>query len=156
MLLGVSLCEVLELVASFTTSPSSSKTESICIFYCVFELGGFTGVSFIDRSNIHLMVFTPWVDNDVSMHKVVGLVVLIPTSPRSSKSESGRKSYHGFCKTCFHVWPGASPGVTGRPTGWPGFNRPLDRCTLGTIQWSFPIMVYGEAFVSLHEATMIK
>ena len=24
------------------------------------------------------MVFTPWVDNDVSMHKVVGLVVLIP------------------------------------------------------------------------------
>ena len=86
MLLGVSLCEVLELVASFTTSPSSSKTESICIFYCVFELGGFTGVSFIDRSNIHLMVFTPWVDNDVSMHKVVGLVVLIPTSTRSSKS----------------------------------------------------------------------
>ena len=47
------------------------------------------------------MVFSPWVDNDVSMHKVVGLVVLIPTSPRSSKSESGRKRYHCFCKHVF-------------------------------------------------------
>ena len=52
LLLGVSLCEVLELVASFTTSPSSSKTEFVCIFFCVFEFGGFTGVSFIDRSNL--------------------------------------------------------------------------------------------------------
>ena len=47
------------------------------------------------------MVFTLWVDNDVSMHKVVGLVVLIPTSPRSSKSESGRKRYHCFRKHVF-------------------------------------------------------
>jgi hypothetical protein len=43
LLLGVSPCEVLVLVASFPTSPSSSKTESVCIFYCVFEFGGFTG-----------------------------------------------------------------------------------------------------------------
>ena len=43
--LGVSLCEVLELVASSSTSPSSSKTDFICIFYCVFEFGGFTGSS---------------------------------------------------------------------------------------------------------------
>ena len=52
LLLGVSLCEVLELVASFTTSPSSSKTESVCIFHHVFKFGGFTGMSFIDRSNL--------------------------------------------------------------------------------------------------------
>ena len=45
LLLDVSLCEVLELVASSSTSPSSSKTEIICIFYCVFEFGGFTGSS---------------------------------------------------------------------------------------------------------------
>ena len=58
-------------------------------------------MSFIDRSNFHLCVLSLWVDNDVSMHKVVGLVVLIPTSPRSSKSESGRKRYHCFCKHVF-------------------------------------------------------
>jgi hypothetical protein len=39
------LYEVLVLVASFPTSPSSSKTESKCIFYWVFELMGFTGSS---------------------------------------------------------------------------------------------------------------
>jgi hypothetical protein len=43
LLIGVSLCEVLVLVASFPTSPSSSKTESVCIFYHVCEFGGFTG-----------------------------------------------------------------------------------------------------------------
>ena len=59
-----------------------------------------------------------------SMHKVVGLVVLIPTSPRSSKSESGRKSYHGFCKTCFHVWPGGA----GCLTGLSGTDRLPRRC----------------------------
>src|SRR4051794_7256355 len=35
-------------------------------------------------------------DNDVSTHIVVGLVVLIPTSPRSSKTESGCKRYCRF------------------------------------------------------------
>ena len=40
LILGVSLCEVLELVASFPTSPNLSKTEIVCIFYCVFEFGG--------------------------------------------------------------------------------------------------------------------
>jgi hypothetical protein len=43
LLLGVSPSEVLVLVASFPTSPSSSKTEFVCIFYRVFEFGGFTG-----------------------------------------------------------------------------------------------------------------
>jgi hypothetical protein len=43
LILGVYPCEVIVLVASFPTSPSSSKTESVCIFYRVFEFGGFTG-----------------------------------------------------------------------------------------------------------------
>jgi hypothetical protein len=42
-LIVVSLCEVLELVVSFPTSPSSLKTEFICISYCVFGFGGFIG-----------------------------------------------------------------------------------------------------------------
>jgi hypothetical protein len=43
LLIGVSVCEVLELVVSFPTSPSSLKTKFVCISYCVFEFGGFTG-----------------------------------------------------------------------------------------------------------------
>jgi hypothetical protein len=55
LLLVVSLYEVLVLVASFPTSPISSKTESKCIFYCVFELKGFTGSSLWKFS--HLSTF---------------------------------------------------------------------------------------------------
>jgi hypothetical protein len=36
-------------------------------------------------------------DYDVYMDEVVELVVVIPMSPRSSKTESGCKSYHRFC-----------------------------------------------------------
>jgi hypothetical protein len=42
-LIGVSLCEVLELVVSFPTSPSSLKTDFVCISYCIFGFGGVTG-----------------------------------------------------------------------------------------------------------------
>ena len=45
------------------------------------------------------------------MHKVVGLVVLIPTSPRTSKTESGCKRYRVF------VQPGIPPGI---PSQLPG------------------------------------
>jgi hypothetical protein len=38
----------------------------------------------------------PLLDYDVSMDKVVELVVVIPTSRSSSKMESGYKSYHRF------------------------------------------------------------
>jgi hypothetical protein len=55
LLLGVSPCEVLVLVASFPTSPSSSKTESKCIFYCIFELKGVIGSSLWKVS--HLSTF---------------------------------------------------------------------------------------------------
>jgi hypothetical protein len=39
----------------------------------------------------------PLLDYDVSMDEVVELVVVIATSPRSSKTESGCKSYGSFC-----------------------------------------------------------
>jgi hypothetical protein len=42
LLIGVSLCEVLELVVSFPKSPSSLKMKFVCILYFVFEFGGFT------------------------------------------------------------------------------------------------------------------
>jgi hypothetical protein len=43
LLIGVSLCEVLELVVIFPASLSSLKMELVCILYCVFESGGFIG-----------------------------------------------------------------------------------------------------------------
>lgn len=54
-------------------------------------------------------------DYDVSMHNVVELVVVIPTSPRSSKSESGCKSYR-----VFGVWLGRPSAAAGQPSTWPG------------------------------------
>ena len=48
-LFGFYLFEDLELVPISMTSSSSSKTDSICILYCVFDIGGFIGLSFIDR-----------------------------------------------------------------------------------------------------------
>jgi hypothetical protein len=48
----------------------------------------------------------------------------------------------------FSCWPGFSPGVTGRPTGWPGSNRPLDWCQPGpcTVRHrSVPVMARSQA-----------
>jgi hypothetical protein len=42
LLIGVSLCEVLELVVSFPKIPSSLKTKFVCILYFIFKFGGFT------------------------------------------------------------------------------------------------------------------
>jgi hypothetical protein len=49
-------------------------------------------------------------DYDVFMNEVVELVVVIPTSPRSSKTESECKSYHYFRIAC-SSWPDY-PGQT--------------------------------------------
>ena len=96
LLLGVSLCEVLELVASFTTSPSSSKTEFICIFHCVFEFGGFIGSSLWKVSHSPFLVLSLLAFLGVSLHEDLELVVSFKISPISSKSESGCKRYRVF------------------------------------------------------------
>jgi hypothetical protein len=57
--------------------------------------------------------YPPLLDYDVSMHKVVELVVVIPTSPRSSKTESGCSSY---CRFRF----GVSASFRGAALGGPG------------------------------------
>ena len=39
----------------FMTSSSSSKTESICIYYDVFDVGVFAGSSFIEDSHLYII-----------------------------------------------------------------------------------------------------
>ena len=58
-------------------------------------------------------------DYDVSMHKVVELVVMIPTSQRSSKSESGCNSSSSFRKAVlvFIGWPVVPPQMAGTTGG---------------------------------------
>jgi hypothetical protein len=101
LLLGVSPCEVLVLVASFPTSPSSSKTESVCIFYRVFGFGGFTG-SFLWKvlTSPYLIFYlllilglyvVHWIDLSLSFSK----------SPSLLKSESGCESYRFFREVIF-------------------------------------------------------
>jgi hypothetical protein len=88
-------------VASFSTSPSSSKTESVCIFYRVFEFRGFTGSflkevftsSYLVFYLLLLLVFygLHWIDIFFSFSK----------SPSLLKFESVCKSYRIFCEDIF-------------------------------------------------------
>ena len=48
----VSLHDLVELVVIFATSPSSSKTDSKYIPYCVFDVGGFIGSSCREVSHL--------------------------------------------------------------------------------------------------------
>ena len=72
---------------------------------CYLELIAFRGFwrcSVRGSSSFHcflIEVFTPWVDDDVSMYKVVELVSTIPTRRKSSNSESRVKRY-----TRFGIW----------------------------------------------------
>jgi hypothetical protein len=57
--------------------------------------------------------YAPWLYYEVCLHKVVELVVVIPTSPRSSKMEAGCSSY---CRFHFGVSASFRRG---------GFSRPM-------------------------------
>jgi hypothetical protein len=142
LLIGVSLCEVLELVDNFPTSPSSLKMDFACIFYCVFEFGGFTGSFLRDLLTSPCLVFyillliglygLHWIDLSLSFSKIPSLL----------KSESEHKSFHHFCLASFSV--GASPVCTRIFTKEPvstqryqdfyqgaGFNPTSPACTPG-------------------------
>jgi hypothetical protein len=59
LLIGVSLCEVLELVVSFLASPSSLKMKFVCISYCVFGFGRFTGSFLWEVLTSPYLIFLP-------------------------------------------------------------------------------------------------
>jgi hypothetical protein len=101
LLLGVSPCEVLVLVASLPTSPSSLKTDFICISYCVFGFGGFTGSFLWEVLTSPYLIFylliilglcvVHWIDIFLSFSKSLSLL----------KSESGCESYRIFREDIF-------------------------------------------------------
>ena len=73
----------------FVTSSSSSKTESICIYYDVFDVGVFAGSSFIEISHLYIFgifIFAVW----------IALVFLNPTSLGLLDSELVCESYGCF------------------------------------------------------------
>jgi hypothetical protein len=101
LLLGVSPCEVLVLVASFSISPSSSKTEFVCIFYRVFEFGGFTG-SFLKEvfTSSYLVFYLLPLLGFYGLHWIY-IFLSFSKSPSLLKSESGCESYRIFREDIF-------------------------------------------------------
>jgi hypothetical protein len=117
LLIDVSLCEVLELVVSFPTSPSSLKTEFICIFYYASDFGGFTS-SFLREvfTSPYLVFYILLLLGLYGIHWI-NLSLSFSKSPSLPKSESGHKSFHRFRLPRFSI--GANPVCTEIFTGRP-------------------------------------
>jgi hypothetical protein len=115
LLIGVSLFEVLEIVVSFPTSPSSLKTKFVCISYCVFGFGGFTDSFLWEVLTSPYSIFYLFLILGLYVVHWIGLFLSFSKSPSLLKSESGRKSYDRFHLSSFSVGanpmaPGFSPG----------------------------------------------
>ena len=72
----VSLHDLVELVVIFETSPTLSKTDSECIFYCVFDVGGLIGsscreVSHLSPHNIFSLDDTQYFQEKLAMHMMI-------------------------------------------------------------------------------------
>ena len=79
----------------FVTSSSSSKTESICIYYDVFDVGVFAGSSFIEDSHLYIIgIFH--ICMVLRFPVLIALVVLNPTSLGLLDSELVCESYGCF------------------------------------------------------------
>jgi hypothetical protein len=104
LLIGVSLCEVLELVVSFPTSPSSLKTDFICISYCVFEFGGFTGSFLWEVLTSPYLIFYLLLILGLYVVHWIGLSLSFSKSPSLLKTEFGCKSYRVFRMSVFAVF----------------------------------------------------
>ena len=77
----------------FLTSLSSSKTEFTCFFYCIFGVGGFTGLFQGRVLTIFLWAFSQLLLIVIYMKIVLGHVVSFPTNLVSLNSKS-------VCKSC--------------------------------------------------------
>jgi hypothetical protein len=157
LLLGVSPFEVLVLVVCFPTSPSSSKTESVCIFYRVFEFGGFTS-SFLKEvfTSSYLVFYLLLLLGFYGLHWI-DIFLSFSKSPSLLKSVSGCESYRIFCEAIFcrfraRFEPGIQPEINqkvaelfscifGFRSGWTEFwteNRPNKWEMTPTAIFGFP------------------
>jgi hypothetical protein len=122
LLLGVSPFDVLVLVVSFPTSPSSSKTNFVCISYRVFEFGGFTGSFLKEVFTSYYVVFYLLILLGIYGLHWIDIFLSFSKSPSLLKSESGCENYRIcreviFCR--FQAWfePEIQPGIQPRISG---------------------------------------
>ena len=97
----------LELMVSFMTSSSSSKTKFTCIFYDVFDVGGFTGLIRGRVLAIFFWAFSHLLLIGISIKIVLAHVVSFPTNLVSLNSGS-------FCKSCGCFGKGCSGNTATR------------------------------------------
>jgi hypothetical protein len=110
------------LVASFPTSPSSSKIESVCIFYRIFEFGGFTG-SFLKEvfTSSYLVFYLSVLLGFYGIH-LIDIFLSFSKSLSLLKSESGCESYRIFrevifCRFRARFEPEIQPEINRKPSG---------------------------------------
>ena len=96
------------LVVIFPTKLVPPLSEFVCKRYRVSVLKVLPIVLYREVKSFPMWFYLPLLDNDVSLHILVVLVVVISTSPRTSKTESVCKSYGGFRIGLFPV--GINPG----------------------------------------------
>jgi hypothetical protein len=124
------------LVASFPTSLSTSKTESVCIFYRVFEFGGFTD-SFLKEvfTSSYLVLYLLLLLGFYGLHWIY-IFLSFSKSPSLLKSESGCESYRIFhevifCRFRTRFGPEIQPEINRKPSGLIssklGLNRKFNR-----------------------------
>ena len=77
----------------FVTSSSTSKTDFTCFFYCVFGVGGFTGLIRGRVLTIFLWAFSHLLIIVISIKILLSLVISFPTNLVSLNSES-------VCRSC--------------------------------------------------------
>ena len=82
------------------TSLSSSKTEFACVFYDVFDVGGYTGLIRGRVLTIFFWAFSHLLLIDISIKIVLSHVVSFPTNLVSLNSESVCRSCGCFGKGC--------------------------------------------------------
>jgi hypothetical protein len=136
LLICVSLCEVLELVVSFPTSPSSLKMDFICISYCIFGFGGFTGSFLWEVLTSPYLIFYLLLILGIYVVHWIGLSLSFSKSRSLLTSKSGCKSYDHFRLPSFSL--GANLVSTGIFTGGGGFGTAAPGCTP-----SGPVLVPG-------------
>jgi hypothetical protein len=147
LLIGVSLCEVLELVVSFPSSPNSLKTDFVCISYCIFGFGGFTGSFLWEVLTSPYLVFYLLLILGLYVVHWIGISLSFSKSPSLLKSEFGRKSHDRFHLSSFSVGanpvaPGFSPGNRFR-AGGAGLYASRSGARTGATPETLPEHVFG-------------